>query len=72
MSNKKIILTDEDKTIIEKHLSGQFSPFDATDEERQTLSNVIHSAETLCEELDAYNDVGGSLLQWYYEQYKAQ
>lgn len=72
MNEKRIILTDEEKAIIEKQLNGEFSPFDATDEERQTMNNVIQSAEALCKELDAYDDIGDSLLQWYYDKYKAQ
>lgn len=72
MSEERIILTDKEKELIEKQLNGQFSPFDATNEERQTLSNVIQSAEILCKELDAYDDIGDGLLQWYYNKYKAQ
>lgn len=72
MSEKRIILTDEEKKVIEKQLKGEFSPFDATDEERQTLSNVIQSAESLCKELDAYEEIGESLLKWYYNKYKSQ
>ena len=72
MNEKRIILTDEEKAIIEKQLKGEFSPFDATNEERQMVSNIIQSAETLCKELNAYDDIGDSLLQWYYDKYKAQ
>jgi hypothetical protein len=72
MSKKKIILSDEEIAIIEKQLNGQFSPLESTNKERQTFNRIIQSAETLCNELDAYDDVGDSLLQWYYDKYKAQ
>ena len=72
MSEKKIILSDEEIAIIEKQLNGQFSPLESTYKERQTFNRIIQSAETLCNELDAYDDVGDSLLQWYYDKYKAQ
>lgn len=72
MSEKKIILSDEEIAIIEKQLNGLFSPLESTNKERQTFNRIIQSAETLCNELDAYDDVGDSLLQWYYDKYKAQ
>ena len=72
MSEKKIILSDEEIAIIEKQLNGQFSPLESTNKEWQTFNSIIQSAETLCNELDAYDDVGDSLLQWYYDKYKAQ
>lgn len=72
MSEKKIILSDEEIAIIEKQLNGQFSPLESTNKERQMFKSIIQSAETLCNELDAYDDIGDSLLQWYYDKYKAQ
>lgn len=72
MSEKKIILSDEEIAIIENQLNGQFSPLESTNKERQTFKSIIQSAETLCNELDAYDDIGDSLLQWYYDKYKAQ
>lgn len=72
MSEKKIILTDEEKAVIEKELNGEFDPIGATDQEKTLFCNVIHSAEALCKELDAYEEIEGSLIEWYYNKYKAQ
>lgn len=72
MDDNKIILTQEEIEVIEKNLRGEFSPFKASDKERELLNKVIQSADSLLSELDAYDEIGDSLLQWYYDKYKAQ
>jgi hypothetical protein len=45
---------------------------DGTDEEKKVLAEIIDAANDLCEELDAYDKVKNSFVEWYYERYKAQ
>lgn len=68
----KIVLSDGEKAIIEKQLNKQLNPFFMTDEERETIDKVIDDANALMEELDAYDELDGDLIAWYYNKYKEQ
>ena len=72
MAEGKIILSDEQIRVIEKHLRGEINALDGTDEEKKVLAEIIDAANDLCEELDAYDKVKNSFVEWYYEKYKAQ
>lgn len=72
MAEGKIILSDEQIRVIEKHLRGEINSLDGTDEEKKVLAEIIDAANDLCEELDAYDKVKNSFVEWYYERYKAQ
>ena len=72
MAEGKIILPDEQIRVIEKHLRGEINSLDGTDEEKKVLAEIIDAANDLCEELDAYDKVKNSFVEWYYERYKAQ
>lgn len=72
MAEEKIILTQEEIAVIEKHNAGEFDSLTATDEEKKTLGRVIDAAQELCEKLDAYEEVDDSFIEWYYNKYKAQ
>ena len=53
-------------------MAGEFFPPEQTDEENKALANVIEKADNLMEELDAYDELGDSLMQWFYDKYQAQ
>ena len=72
MAEEKIILTQEEIAVIEKHNAGEFDSLTATDEEEKALGRVIDAAQELCEKLDAYEEVDDSFIEWYYNKYKAQ
>lgn len=36
------------------------------------ISRVIHKAEDLMRELDAYDELDNSLMEWFYKKYKEQ
>ena len=72
MAEGKIILSDEQIRVIEKHLRGEINALDGTDEEKKVLAEIIDAANDLCEELDAYDKVKNSFVEWYYNKYKAQ
>ena len=69
---KKIILTDEEKAVIEKQLKGELNPFFMEDNEREIIDKVTDDANALMTELDAFDELGNSLIEWYYNKYKAQ
>ena len=68
MAEGKIILSDEQIRVIEKHLRGEINSLDGTDEEKKVLAEIIDAANDLCEELDAYDKVKNSFVEWYYEK----
>ena len=67
----KIELTDEELNVLRKKLKGGLGVF-ANDKARTLLMSVIDKAEKLMEELDAYDELDGDLLYWFYEKYKEQ
>lgn len=69
---KKINLTAEQIAVIEKQLKGEYDPFNAPQEETDALQQVVNDAEALMKELDAYDELEESLVEWYYNKYKAQ
>ena len=69
---KKIILTDEEKAVIEKQLKGELNAFFMEDREREIIDKVIDDANALMTELDAFDELGDDLVKWYYDKYKAQ
>ena len=69
---KKIILTDEEKAVIDKQLKGELNAFFMEDREREIIDKVIDDANALMTELDAFDEMGDDLVKWYYDKYKAQ
>lgn len=69
---KKIELTADEIKVIEQQLNGEIEVWSATDEQQEILTKVTNDAEALMDELDAYDELDGDLIQWYYEKYKAQ
>ena len=68
----KINLTEQEKVVIEDQLNGKITAFSATAEQRAVLSKVTDDAEALIRELDAYDELDGDLIAWYYNKYKEQ
>ncbi len=68
----KIELSALELEMLERDLRGEFFPPEQTDEENMAYARVIDKADALMEELDAYDELGNSLMQWYYDKYKAQ
>lgn len=69
---KRIELTPLELAMLKRDLAGEFFPPEQTDEENKALANVIEKADNLMEELDAYDELGDSLMQWFYDKYQAQ
>ena len=68
----KIESTDDEIKIIEKQLRGELTSFNATEEEQILMCSVVDKAEALMDELEAYEESGEDLIQWFYDKYKAQ
>ena len=68
----RIELTPLELAMLKRDLDGEFFPPEQTDEENKALANVIEKADNLMEELDAYDELGDSLMQWFYDKYQAQ
>lgn len=67
-----INLTELELKVLEQDVKNEFSDFDATEDELRAMVRVIHKAEALMEELDAYDELDESLLLWFYNKYKVQ
>ena len=39
---------------------------------QEVLGGVIDKADALMEELDAYDELEGDLIEWYWNKYQAQ
>lgn len=72
MEAKKIELTDLEKKMLDLNVSRDFNPMTATVEEAAAMNSVIHKAEDLMEELDAYEELGDSLMEWFKAKYEEQ
>lgn len=68
----KIELTPDEIKIIEKQLSGKLTAFNATEEEQTLIVSVIDKAEALMFELEAFEESGDDLVDWFYKKYKEQ
>lgn len=70
--SSKIVITDKEKQVIEKHLNGELNAFFLEDRERELIDKVIDDAEKLMKEQNAYDEIDNSLIAWYYNKYLAQ
>ena len=68
----KIELTHDEVMVIKKQLSGSLTAFNATEREQNLMCSVVDKAEALMEELEAYDESGDDLIQWFYNKYKEQ
>ena len=69
---EKIVLTDQQKALIQKQIKGEYSPFFATEDEQVAMNEVLTKAEALIAELDAYDEMDGDLISWFWGKYQAQ
>ncbi len=69
---KKIELTSLELQVLKQDVAGDFNEMTASPEEAAALNSVINKAEALMAELDAYDELGNSLMEWYLNKYQAQ
>lgn len=70
MSN--INLTELEYKVLEQDIKGEFSDFDATEEELRAMVSVINKADALMDELGASDELDDNLLLWFWDKYQAQ
>ncbi len=68
----KIELTEREIEVIQMQLAGKLELFTGQDEEMKIICDIVGRAEKLMKELDAYDESGDDLIEWYYNKYKEQ
>ena len=69
---KRIELTGLELQMLKLNVAREFYPLVATAEEVKAMNSVIKKAEGLMEELDAYDELDESLMEWFMAKYKDQ
>lgn len=67
-----IQLTELEYKMLIKNVNRTFQPMNATKEEAAAMNSVISKATKLIEELDAYDELGDSLMAWFLKKYREQ
>ena len=67
----EIVLSNKEIELIKKHFNGLIG-LGASKEVQEIFGGVINKAEALMEELNAYDEVGGDLILWYWNKYQSQ
>ena len=65
-----ITLTAEEIALIEKFLNREID--NPVGEDAEMLRKISDDAIALMKERNAVEELDGNLIQWYYDQYKAQ
>lgn len=69
---KRIELTGLELQMLKLNVAREFYPLVATIEEMKAMNSLIKKAEDLMEELDAYDELDESLMEWFLERYNKQ
>lgn len=69
---KQIVLNEREKEVINLQLAGEIEVWTDDDEVREVMSGVIDKAEALMHDLEAYDEIGGDLILWFWNKYQAQ
>ena len=67
-----IDLTQKEKEVINQRFNKEFDMFTATDEQQKVYMSVIDKAERLMRELNAWEELGDSLIEWFWNKYNEQ
>lgn len=69
---KKIELNAKELDVLERQVRGEINDWMLPVEEINTLNKLITDAEALLDDLDAYDELDGDLMRWYYDKYRSQ
>ena len=69
---EKIILTDEQKQVIQEQLDGKIEVHSATEKQQELLMQVIDMAEARLDEYQDGYDFGSDLIAWFWHEYQTQ
>lgn len=73
---ERIELTKLQYDVAKKQIEGDFSTLTSTDEENKAMLEVIRMADSLMQELDAYDELDRyqdmSMIHWFIDKYEEQ
>lgn len=69
---KKIELNAKELDVLERQVKGEINDWMLPVEEINILNKLITDAEALLDDLDAYDELDGDLMRWYYNKYRSQ
>lgn len=69
---RKIELNAKELDVLERQVRGEINDWMLPAEEINILNKLISDAEALLDELDAYDELDGDLMRWYYDKYRSQ
>lgn len=63
----KIVLTPEQREVIQEYLDGKIGAFNATEHQQKVLTQLLDDAKALLNKLDAWDELGDNwdLIRWY-------
>ena len=65
-------MSAKDVDVLMRQIRGEIDGWMVSDEERDIIIKIVNDAEALMAELDAYDELGQSLMAWYYRKYREQ
>ena len=68
----RIELTPLEFDLFKRYLAGEIFLPGTNMEENETFARVIEKADKLMQALDAYDEVGEDLMQWFWDKYQEQ
>lgn len=72
MEEKKIALDPLERKVLKMFIDHEYEPMAASEEEVKAMDRVIDKADALMDELHADDELGNSLMEWFWNKYKAQ
>lgn len=69
---KKIELNAKELDVLKRQIRGEINDWMLPVEEINILNKLITDAEALLDDLDAYDELDGDLMRWYYNKYRSQ
>lgn len=63
----KIVLTPEQREVIQEYLDGKIGMFNATEHQQKIIIQILDDAKALLNKLDAWDELGDNwdLIRWY-------
>ena len=69
---RRIELNAKEFDVLERQVKGKINDWMLPPEEIAILNKLIVDAHALLDELDAYDELDGDLMRWYYSKHKEQ
>lgn len=63
----KIVLTPEQREVVQEYLDGKIGMFNATEHQMNIIIQILDDAKALLNKLDAWDELGDNwdLIRWY-------